>query len=276
MIDPATGWFEIHQYVNKRDISVANIVEQEWLCRYPWPSQVITDRGSEFIGQEFKDMIKRDYGVVKKVITTRNPQANAVVERIHQVLANMVRTFELEDKYLDADDPWKGILSAVAFAVRSTIHTTTQSSPAQLVFGRDMMLNITHKANWEFIRARKQEIINKNNVKENRTRIPHKYKVGDKVLLKRGTENKYEIPFSGPHLVTNVYDNGTIGIQNGAVTDTVNIRRVFPYQTPRVHWSPDIVQSITKHGGECNAPTFRRSPRLTKVQTKYYKPKKAL
>ena len=220
-------------------------------------------------------MIKRDYGVVKKVITTRNPQANAVVERIHQVLANMVRTFELEDKYLDADDPWKGILSAVAFAVRSTIHTTTQSSPAQLVFGQDMMLNITHKANWEFIRARKQEIINKNNVKENRTRIPHQYRVGEKVLLKRGTENKYEIPFSGPHLVTNVYDNGTIGIQNGAVTDTVNIRRVFPYQTPRVHWSPELVQSITKHGGECNAPTFRRSPRLTKVQTKFYKPKKA-
>ena len=125
MIDPATGWFEIHQYEDKRAISVANVVEQEWFCRYPWPSQVITDRGSEFIGQEFKDMIKRDYGVVKKVITTRNPQANAVVERIHQVLANMVRTFELEDKYLDADDPWKVILSAVAFAIRSTIHTTT-------------------------------------------------------------------------------------------------------------------------------------------------------
>jgi hypothetical protein len=30
MIDPATGWFEIHQYEDKRSISVANIAEQEW------------------------------------------------------------------------------------------------------------------------------------------------------------------------------------------------------------------------------------------------------
>ena len=112
--------------------------------------------------------------------------------------------------------------------------------------------------------------------KENQTRIPYKYKVGEKVLLRKGTENKYEIPFSGPHLVTNVNDNGTIGIQKGAVTDTVKIRRVFPYLTPRVESDPEFVPSIFNHGGECNAPTFRRSPRLTKVQTKFYKPKKAL
>ena len=38
MIDPATGWFEIHQYDDKRSITVANIIEQEWLSRYPCPS----------------------------------------------------------------------------------------------------------------------------------------------------------------------------------------------------------------------------------------------
>ena len=108
-------------------------------------------------------MVKEDYGIRHKPITVRNPQANAVVERIHQVIANMVRTFELENKNLDATNPWKGILNAVAFAIRSTIHTTTQSTPAQLVFGRDMMMNIQHKANWEFIRKRKQQSINQNN-----------------------------------------------------------------------------------------------------------------
>ena len=141
MIDPATGWFEIHQYDDKRSITVANIVEQEWFNRYPWPTQVTFDRGSEFIGQDFKGMIQDDYGVKAKPITVRNPQANSVVERIHQVIANMIRTFELEDNYLDEDDPWKGILSATAFAVRSTIHTTTQKTPGQLVFGRDIIFN---------------------------------------------------------------------------------------------------------------------------------------
>ena len=34
-IDPATGWFKIKQYDDKKSITVANIVKQEWLARYP-------------------------------------------------------------------------------------------------------------------------------------------------------------------------------------------------------------------------------------------------
>ena len=35
MIDPATGWFEIHEYDDKKSIAIANIAEQEWFSRYP-------------------------------------------------------------------------------------------------------------------------------------------------------------------------------------------------------------------------------------------------
>ena len=192
MIDPASGWFELHQYDDKRAITVANIVEQEWFSRYPWPTQVTCDRGGEFIGHEFKQMLINDYGIKRKPITVRNPQANAIVERIHQVIANMIRTFELETNYLDKDDPWKGILSATAFAVRSTYHTTLKKTPGQLVFGRDMIFNIKHVANWEYIRQNKQKMIEKNNKAENAKRVAYSYKEGDLVLLLRGTENKYE------------------------------------------------------------------------------------
>ena len=67
-------------------------------------------------------MLVHDYGIKRKPITVRNPQANAIVERIHQVIANMVRMFELETNYLDVDHPWKGVLSAIAFAERLTYH----------------------------------------------------------------------------------------------------------------------------------------------------------
>ena len=47
MIDPATGWFEIQQYDDKKSITVANIIEQEWFSRYPWPTQVtLTEEGN--------------------------------------------------------------------------------------------------------------------------------------------------------------------------------------------------------------------------------------
>ena len=136
---------------------MSNIVEQEWFCRYPWPTQVTFDRGNEFMGQAFKDMLTNDYGIKRKPITVRNPQVNAILDRINHVIANMIRTFNLEANYLDETDPWKGILSATAFAVRSTYHTTLKKSPGQLIFGRDMILNVKHEINWEYIKQQKQK-----------------------------------------------------------------------------------------------------------------------
>ena len=82
MIDPATGWFEIKQVDNKESHTVSEAVEQTWLTRYPWPTNIILDRGTEFMG-EFKRMIKEDYGIRRRPITARNPQANAIIERVH-------------------------------------------------------------------------------------------------------------------------------------------------------------------------------------------------
>ena len=229
MIDPATGWFEIHEYDDKRAITVANIVEQQWLSRYPRPDLITYDRGPEFMGTEFKKMVEDEYGIKTKPITVRNPQANAIIERLHQTLGNIIRSFELQDNYLDQDDPWKGVLSAAAYAIRATYHTTTQKTPGQLVFGRDMVFNIQHTANWEYIQKRKQDLIDRNNQRENQKRIEYEYNVGDKILLRTGTENKYEQPYSGPHTVLQVHSNGTLHIQKGAVAETVNIRRVTPY-----------------------------------------------
>ena len=44
-------------------------------------------------------------------------------------------------------------------------------------------------------------MINKNNHRENSKRIPHTYREEDLVLIRKGTENKYETPFSGPHQI---------------------------------------------------------------------------
>ena len=57
MIDPATDWIEIRTVVpSARADLVYNIVELAWLTRYPLPSKIIVDCGSEFLA-EFKTMI---------------------------------------------------------------------------------------------------------------------------------------------------------------------------------------------------------------------------
>ncbi len=151
MIDPATGWFEMKEIRQKDAPTVANIVETVWLTRYPWPQLITYDRGTEFMA-EFADMCKDDYGIKCKPITVRNPQANSILEHVHQTIGNMIRTFQVQDNlYMDPDDPWMGILNNVMFATRATYHTTTQATPSQLVFGRDAILNVKFEADWNAI-----------------------------------------------------------------------------------------------------------------------------
>ena len=146
MIDPATGWIEIRSVPEARADLVANQVELAWLTRYPLPNKITIDRGKEFLA-EFKIMMENDYGISCSPISVRNPQANAIVERVHQTIGNIIRTFKIQEIDLDDEKPWEGILSSTMFAIRSTVHTTTQHTPSQLVFGRDAILNINQEAN---------------------------------------------------------------------------------------------------------------------------------
>jgi hypothetical protein len=95
MIDPATGWFEMSPITNKTAAKVADIAERAWFTRYPIPQKIVFDRGTEFMA-EFAKMCGEDYGLKRKPITTRNPQANAIIEHVHQTIGNIIRTFDVQ------------------------------------------------------------------------------------------------------------------------------------------------------------------------------------
>ena len=48
---------------------------------------------------------------------------------------------------LDDENPWDRILASTMFALRVTVHITTQHTPEQLVFGQDSILNTRQEAN---------------------------------------------------------------------------------------------------------------------------------
>jgi len=187
------------------------------------------DRGTEFMG-EFAKMIEDDYGITRRGTIVRNPQANSILERIHQTLGNIIRTFEVHNSDMTTETPWDGILSAAMFALRATYHTTLQKTPMQLVFKRDAILNIKVQADWQVIQQLKQKQIHQDNLKENQKRIPHQYKVGDKVLYLIHVKSKFsENPYKGSFEITKVNDNGTVQLHMGAIYETVNIRLIKPY-----------------------------------------------
>jgi hypothetical protein len=116
-------------------------VDQNWFCSYTRPRTAIFDNGSEF-SFEFLELL-RSYGVTVKPMTIKNPQTNAFVKRIHQVIATM----ELHTRKFD-DIDLNTILQNVAYGLRATYHSSLTASSCQLAFGRDMIINAVYLANW--------------------------------------------------------------------------------------------------------------------------------
>ena len=152
---------------------------------------------------------------------------NYILERINQVVANLVRTFNLENNYLDEDEPWSEILASTAFTVRNKYHTTLQFMPDQLRFGRDLILNTPFIVDWVSIRIHKQKIIDKKNNNENHK--PHSYKVCEKILGHKKIANKYKNTYIVTYPITKVWTHVNVTILWGVVEERINIIRIKPY-----------------------------------------------
>ena len=226
MVDPVTGWFELQQlYSEPTAFRCQQILDTEWLSRYPRPRELGCDNGGEFKGV-FKQLCA-NMNLKMKTSLPWNPQSNAVLERIHQVLQDCLLTFELDDAEINEDDedPFEEYLAAAAYAIRCGFHASHGHSPGELIFGRDMFMPVNKSIDWDAIRERKQKAIQKSNERENSKRINHTYKEGDWILIKKpGIIRKLAVPRLGPYKVLKHHNNGTITYEKEPfVTDKVNI-----------------------------------------------------
>ena len=172
-------------------MTITNLVETMQLVRYPWTVEITYERGGYFLGHKFKNsLIKNEYSIKNKPASPGNTQKNVTIERINQVLGNLVRTYNLQETYVDYADPWMEILAAVAFAVQSMYHRTREKILGQIFFGQDTILPINHTQDWKYIYHGKQAQINKDFTHENITRTDYNYRVGGKVLIKNKSAYK--------------------------------------------------------------------------------------
>jgi transposase InsO family protein len=234
IIDTVTNWTEIIPIYSKRSAHVGLQLENAWLSRYPRPVRIVFDQGTEFKGWAFQNLITR-HGIHAVPSTVKNPQSNAICERMHQSITNSLRALlhtnppqNVDSAHLMMDTA----LQTAAYATRVAIHGTMKTSPGALIFGRDMVLDIPVIADLELLRQRRQVAIDTNLIRANRRRISHDYAVGDQVLIIAYKPNKLQPRAdAGPFPITIVHTNGTVTIQRSPlVTDRINIRRLKPYR----------------------------------------------
>jgi hypothetical protein len=257
MIDPASSWFEIVElpvttdavipmdtkgrkgtkthnntklpYFDKSSAMISNLVNKTWFSRYPRCQYIIYDNGSEF--KLHFEALCESFGIKRKPTSVKNPTANAILERVHQVISTMLRTAELDMANTVVPSDIDAFLTDAAWAIRSTYHTVLKASPGAAIFGRDMLFDIPSLADWNKIGDHRQHLTDLNTIRENRSRRDWDYKVGDKVLLRkdgilRKSESRYECD---PWTITSVHTNGTIRVQRGTKSERLNIRRVTPF-----------------------------------------------
>jgi hypothetical protein len=151
------------------------------LSRYPRYHYIIYYNGSEFkLNFEYLCVT---YGIRRKPTTVKNPQANAILECLHPVLAQMVCTAELNMAETVTPDDVDVFLDNAAWAICSTYHTVLKASPGMAIFGRDMLFDIPFIADWNKIGDYRQCQTDLNTALKNSKRVDYDYKVGDKVLL---------------------------------------------------------------------------------------------
>ncbi len=85
------------------------------------------------------------------VRSVKKPQANAILERVHQVIMMMLHTAEIDMATSVAPSDIATFLTNATWATCSTYHTVHKASPGAALFGRDVLFDIPNIADWNKI-----------------------------------------------------------------------------------------------------------------------------
>ncbi|KAL4100898.1 hypothetical protein QTP88_020923 [Uroleucon formosanum] len=178
--------------------TVARAFVECCVCIFGIPTSILTDCGTNFLSDVFKNMCKL-LDIEKSKTTPWHPQTNGYLERSHKTLKNYLRSF------VDKDNNWDKLLCYSTFCYNTTVHTSTDFTPYELLFGRKpnipstltrepepqynydnyvfdlkKIMQETHKI------ARNNLVKKKENNKEyyDKTHNPITLHIGDKILLK--------------------------------------------------------------------------------------------
>lgn len=108
--------------------TAAKCLLEHIICRYNFPSRIISDNATSFTSQVIKELM--NLFSIKKIFTTPyHPQSN-IVERSHKTLNAYLRAFTDKNK-----EHWDELLKFSTFVYNNTVHSTTGYTPHELAHG---------------------------------------------------------------------------------------------------------------------------------------------
>ena len=194
-VDYYSRWIEVIEWIELRSTTSSVIIRclENHFSRHGIPETLRTDNGSNLVSREMEDSLD-ELGIKHKKTIPLWPRANGEVERQNKSLLKAMRAAQVEGK------PWQQKLQKYLLAYRSTPHTTTGVSPAELLYGRKIRTKMPEfegdeeeeKSGTTDQQARDQDAEHKKRVAEtaNKRAAESGIAEGDKVLLLKRRQDK--------------------------------------------------------------------------------------
>ncbi|OMJ16420.1 Retrovirus-related Pol polyprotein from transposon [Smittium culicis] len=249
-IDYCTKWPIAQAVSNIQSETVINFILTEIVQQYGVPSQIITDRGSNFLSDITLDFYKT-LDIKHTPTTTYRPQSNGQVERLNRTLKNTLAKI-----CADNESDWDAYIWKALLAIKSMKNQSTGFSPAMLLYGQNITLPSAWKepegiidideaikerisflnAGIEGIRniGHRKNVKSKNNSSNryNSRVIKSQYQIGDRVLKHTDVlKSKFSAVWEGPYTVSKAGNKGAYTIMDSSGNfDITHGDKLKPYR----------------------------------------------
>ena len=261
VVDNYSRWPEVI-LLKKTDASHVTRAMEGIFQTHGIPESVRSDNGPPFSSSEFEGFL--DYlGIAHLKGIPYWPQSNGEVERCNKTLLKIIRIATLEGK------DWKKELQTFLFQYRTTPHTVTGLSPAELLMGRclkDQLPKVTipseriTEAHWQQLlreRDARGKLRQKEYADSKRSAQYSDIVEGDRILLNKSRDNKLSPNFEPvPYKVVEKKGNAVLIEDQDGNTKLRNASQMKKFL------QPDPCTDATEADGGDNAediPTGRQS-----------------
>ena len=134
MVDSYSKWLVI-EIISHCDTKNTTLYLSKWFSQYGIPVQLISDNGTQFTSQEFKNFIKT-LGIKHVRTAAYHQSSNGQAERYVQRVKN-----GLESNYCDSKTLKERLFDFLT-SYRWTPHTVSNRTPAEMFIGRSIRTRI--------------------------------------------------------------------------------------------------------------------------------------
>ena len=93
-----------------------------------------------------------------------------------------------------------------------------------------MLFNLASVSYSRLATAAKQCQVDIDNVRENAKRVTHEYAIGNRVYVEMtGIYRRLDYKTQGQYIITDVFTNSTVQVQQGQLYERMHIRRLKPH-----------------------------------------------